>query len=317
MVIDDEVWGTIENDPTVGSIYSSYIEQTDINNILGKSSGFVVFLSETDMEAVFDECGFEITEGRLPSDAQYEIIMHDDMLKNKELSVGDKFGNAVDSSEPVVGEYTIVGAFKGNSVIALGSKNYNVEQLKDIGLETENALFAGLVFPEHNLELLNSMLDEMEGEGVSVYTSSGIKKSFDEQSAGISSLMLIIIIVVVIGISAAVGVALSTVYNSRMDEFGILYAIGYSKGRILFVRIFGEISKLVIGSWILGVLLSFGSIQLIDMMIFENMGQSLDVFSSQSFVYTLVSLAVILLTTSVPIITKLSKADLITIIERR
>ena len=102
--------------------YPILLEYTVINNIFGTTSGYAAFMDEADIREIFDNFSLTVTEGRLPEENSYELIMHEDMLKNKGLSVGDTFGSAVDEGEQIDGKYTITGAFSGDSYMAFRDK---------------------------------------------------------------------------------------------------------------------------------------------------------------------------------------------------
>ena len=85
-----------------------------INNIFGTTSGYAAFMEEADIKEIFNDYSLTVTEGRLPQENSYELIMHEDMLKNKGLSVGDTFGSAVDEGEQIDGKvHDYRGIFRG------------------------------------------------------------------------------------------------------------------------------------------------------------------------------------------------------------
>ena len=94
--LQNETVEKIKNDDSVGNAYPILLEYTVINNIFGTTSGYVAFMDEADIGEIFDDFSLTVTEGRLPEENSYELIMHEDMLKNKGLSVGDTFGSSVD-----------------------------------------------------------------------------------------------------------------------------------------------------------------------------------------------------------------------------
>ena len=108
--MQNETVEKIKNDDSVGNAYPILLEYTVINNIFGTTSGYVAFMDEADIGEIFDDFSLTVTEGRLPEENSYELIMHEDMLKNKGLSVGDTFGSAVDEGEQI---YDYRGIFRG------------------------------------------------------------------------------------------------------------------------------------------------------------------------------------------------------------
>lgn len=314
--LSDETVEKIQKDDSVKKAYPILLEYTVINNIFGTTSGYVAFMDEADIGEIFDDYSLTVTEGRLSQENSYELIMHEDMLKNKGLSVGDTFGSAVDDGEPIEGTYTITGAFSGNSYMAFGTKSYKQKELEELGLDFKNTTFGLLVTPKTDLDAMNTMLDTMSHDEAAAMTLSYAQKTLKDNVSSIKFLMGVIVIVIAVSISAAVCIVLETTYNDRMEEFGILYAIGYKKSW-LFRNIIAEIVVLVFISWILGLILSYGVLSLVAKSVFEPMGQMLSIVSIQSLLYTIIVMVVFVVVTILVTILKFAKKDLIAIIEMR
>lgn len=314
--LQNETVEKIKNDDSVENAYPILLEYTVINNIFGTTSGYVAFMEEADIREIFDDFSLTVTEGRLPEENSYELIMHEDMLKNKGLSVGDTFGSAVDEGEQIDGKYMITGAFSGDSYMAFGTKSYRQKELEELGLDFKNTTFGLLVTPKTDLDTMNNMLDTMSHNEAAAMTLSYAQKTLKDNVSSIKFLMGVIVIVIAVSISAAVCIVLETTYNDRMEEFGILYAIGYKKSW-LFRNIIAEIVVLVFISWILGLILSYGVLSLVAKSVFEPMGQILSIFSIQSLLYTIIVMAVFVVVTILVTILKFAKKDLIAIIEMR
>lgn len=314
--LQNETVEKIKNDDSVENAYPILLEYTVINNIFGTTSGYVAFMEEADIREIFDDFSLTVTEGRLPEENSYELIMHEDMLKNKGLSVGDTFGSAVDEGEQIDGKYMITGAFSGDSYMAFGTKSYRQKELEELGLDFQNTTFGLLVTPKTDLDTMNTMLDAMSHDETAAMTLSYAKKTLQENISSIKFLMFVIVIVIAVSISAAVCIVLETTYNDRMEEFGILYAIGYKKSW-LFRNIIAEIVVLVFISWILGLILSYGVLSLVAKSVFEPMGQMLSIVSIQSLLYTIIVMVVFVVVTILVTILKFAKKDLIAIIEMR
>lgn len=314
--LSDETVEKIQKDDSVKKAYPILLEYTVINNIFGTTSGYAAFMEEADIKEIFNDYSLTVTEGRLPQENSYELIMHEDMLKNKGLSVGDTFGSAVDEGEQIDGKYTITGAFSGDSYMAFGTKSFKQKELEELGLDFKNTTFGLLVAPKADLDAMNTMLDTMSHDEAAAMTLSYAQKTLKDNVSSIKFLMAVIVIVIAVSISAAVCIVLETTYNDRMEEFGILYAIGYKKSW-LFRNIIAEIVVLVFISWILGLILSYGVLSLVAKSVFEPMGQMLSIVSIQSLLYTIIVMAVFVVVTILVTILKFAKKDLIAIIEMR
>lgn len=316
LMLDEDIAQQIKNDESVEDTISVCIESTKINNIFGSTSGRVAFLKNSDIDNIFQKNLLVITEGKLPEDDTYEIIMHENMLKNKDLSVGDEFGNGIDSSDYLYGKYKIVGSFTGRSYMAFGTKSQNISQIEDLGGNIGNGDMGLIIYPKNSLDKMNSMLDNIENDEVDIETLSSITERVENNTKNIKTLMFIIVIIIAVCISVALCIVLQTMYNERTSEFAILFAMGYKTKSIIKISVV-EIVFLIVLSWILGIVASFLALNAVKTAIYEPMGQPIEIISTSSMIYTFIVLLVFSLITIISISIKLSKKDLISIIEMR
>lgn len=313
--LDEDVVAKIETNEKIDKAYHVYLDTTVIKNIFGTTSGYIAFCESGDIDSIFQKIGLNLISGRMPKNDEYEIIMHEDMLKNKGLSVGDTFGKDVDDTEYIRGKYTIVGSFSGPTYMAFGTKNNNVNELVELGANTSNLTFALLTIPKSDLNEMNNFLDNISKESVFSMTLTYGQKQFAENISNIRFLMTVLVVVVALCISAAICTILSTIFNARLPEYSILHAIGYKIQWIRYSMV-NEILLLILISWILGMLASFIVIEIIKSLIFEPMGAPLSVFSVSGIAYTFLALIIYSAITIITSSLKLSKIDIISVIEK-
>lgn len=316
--IKQETLDDIEDMNTVDVIYKAMLNNTSLTTVLGNTSAPIIFLNnESDLNNVFEKCDLKLTNGRMPKFGSYELIMHSSMLKNKDLKVGDKFGDEVDSSEWVSGTYEIVGEFSGESVISLGTDNYYLNSLKESGVDIEkNSMFAIAYPKDDDIDSMNDELGKIDSKTAFITSRNTVLKSFDEQMKSIDSILSLIIVVVTFGMAVCVGALIMNFYGQRNNEFAILFAIGYSKKNIRRL-ISGELLYISLLGWTIGYLFSFVCFIFIDKWLFEPLGQRMAFFSLYGLIYTLIVPLLVFLCASIPVLRSLTKKDLVTVIERR
>ena len=318
MFLDKDVITKISDMETTDSIYNVMVNSTSITTLFGNTSSPIVFIDKDEnLKKVFDKTKLSLIKGRMPKQGEYEIIMHSSVLKNKNLKVGDKFGDEIDSSEWVSGTYTIVGEFTGESVMGFATKNYYLNGLKESGVDTDANTIYAVVFPKNiNLDAMNKNLETLDKKEAAITTKAIIIKMFDEQMDSLNTIMALLIVVITFGMSVSVGALIYTFYSGRHDEFGILYAIGYTKKNVKNL-IYKEILFISVISWALGYVTSIGVLKIVDITMFKPLGQSAVLFSVYGLTYTLIVPAFVFICASFPIVRSLSKKDLVTVIERR
>lgn len=303
---------------SVDKVYKVMISNTSIKTVMGNTSAPIIYsTNENDLNEIFDKCNLKIVNGRMPKSDAYEIIMHSSMLKNKNLKVGDKFGDEIDPSEWVIGTYTIVGEFTGDCVVGLGTKSYYLNSLEESGLDTTiNSMYA-LAYPkDNNIDKMNKEFDKIDAKTAYIVSRDTVQKEFDEQMASINSILSLIIVVVTFGMAVCVGTLIYNFYTARNNEFGILYAIGYNKKNVKNL-IFKELLLISLIGWLIGYIFSFVCFILVDKWLFAPLGQNMIFFSWSGLIYTLIVPILVFTCAAFPIIRSLSKKDLVTIIERR
>ncbi len=303
---------------SVDKVYPIMANNTSITTVFGNTSAPVIYSNnETELNEIFDRCNLKMKKGRMPKVDSYEIIMHSSMMKNKKLKVGDKFGDEVDSSEWVTGTYTIVGEFDGDSVVALGTKNYYLASLEKQGVDIKNCTVSALAYPKNdNIEAMNKQLDSVDKKTAFITSKSTVLKQLDEQLASINSIMSIVIFVVTFGMAVCVGTLIYNFYSARNNEFGILYAIGYNKSNVKRL-IFKELIIISVIGWAIGYVFSFLCFLFVDKLLFAPLGQKMLFFTWSGLIYTFIVPVLVFICAAFPILRSLSKKDLVAIIERR
>lgn len=317
--INSEVVDELNKIEEIDKFYNVFIENTTLKTVFGTCATFVLYINnEDELKAVFENCNLKLIEGHMPFADKYEIIMHKDMLKNRGLKVGDKFGNKVDKDEAIRGEYTIVGSFEGECVISFGSKNIHINSLESRLKDEsgENYIDILLLPKKDQLENMNDKISNLKFEDINIVSLTKVKETLKEEMENVHSVMSAIFIFVIIGLSISIASLIFSIYGNRKDEFGILFCIGYNK-KFIYNKIFGELLFVSIISWFLGYIASMGISKIMDILIFAPIGQKIAVFTTESIIYTLIVPAIVFIFGFVPCSYNLSKTDLVSVIERR
>ncbi len=315
--IKDSVVEEIGNYPEVKRTVKVIVSNSYFQALMGNTSAPVYFVDDAeDLEQALEINKLSLTEGRLPREGELEVALHMNLLKNKNLKIGDYFGNDEQEDEWLAGRYKVVGALKGEALMGFGSLSVIAETYKNAGLSTDKPM-ALLVVPEDGqMEELNKKLDLIDRKDASVYNYSSIKRTFDSQIASMSFLLQIVIFIVVFILSISVGALVFIIYMGRSDEFGILYAMGYEKSFIKGL-IIKELAALSAICWLFGYVLSFLMVHLINSMVLSAKGQTLYFFTGTGLLNTLFIPVMVLICAAYPILRRLKKWDPIAVIERR
>lgn len=295
---DDDIKKIIDSDSAI----RSFTTVTDIKTIFGTTSSYVIFPAEYDnIDILIKRLKITVFEGRLPDKNADEIIMHKNVMKNKKKKIGEK-----------INDYTIVGCYDGDIELSLGT----MESAKLA--EYNSTILTYIICPSSRQELseINSTLSKINDTKIELHTYDKQLKNLNDEFSSIETVLFIIILLVVICIVIAVAALVFIMYSERYEEFAILNALGYSKSFIKS-QIFKEMIFVASASWFLGMTLSLLSSVLVNIFIYNDMGQSMKIFNVNSFLISFVLPVMVIVFSVYPTNHKLSKTDLISIIERR
>lgn len=311
-VLQQELIDAIERDSNVASYYRGYVESTSMETLFGSINTYSLFLNDEEgLDNLITSCDLILTQGELPSVSAsdevveiYQLAMHEDLLKNKGLKVGDDIWLSD-------GYYKICGALSGKSVVSIGTRS---RFLDNYGL-TEAAVVA-LVFPKISVETMNATLMEAlvaTKENHSVYELEQQRKAIDDSFETANFFLMFIYIVIVLIISLTLCLFIANVYNNRMGEFAILCAIGYSKKDVCCM-VSRELFFLSAVGWFMGYTLSFGMLYILKQTIFAPNGLVMPMFSPLALIVSLLLPVAILIFATWTVFKKLKRQDLISLI---
>lgn len=286
----------------IRSIYKVIIETTSIETIFGTTSANIYFINDNDeIEKILEEMELTLLKGTLPVEGAKEILLHKNIAINKNINVGDFIGN-----------YKIVGIIDGETQICIGTLN---EMYQEVFNETPMAL---LLLPRGDINIteMNKKLEDMKLKDIDIYGLCDAKKDIDDEFSNINIILNLIIVMIAVSLSIASAALVFAIYSNRYDEFGILHALGYNKREIRKV-IFKEIFLISVIGWLIGYVVSLICIKLIDYAVYSRMGQKMSIITFNGLIQSLIVPIGVFVFTVIPVLRKLKKTDLISIIERR
>lgn len=285
-------------------IASTYVSDIFINSTVGRISAYVWFLDTDKFEKLEEITGCKLTEGRYPVDGKREIVVHNDIAKNKGVDIGDMIGSEVDSNDSLVGKYEIVGLIEGDALYCMASLQYAKDKYK----LSEEQLGAILSKDEQ------IQLEGKDGEDYKLYCKENEEEDLESSGKMLEVTLLVLNFVIILVTAFTLFFVLYIYYLQRKKEFGILMALGYSRGFVV-KRIFGEMVSVVLGGTTVGILLSIGLGVILNVSYFAKNGQKLSVIDGEYFISPLILVVSLCVLSSIPILKLTKKMDCISIIE--
>jgi ABC-type antimicrobial peptide transport system permease subunit len=163
--------------------------------------------------------------------------------------VGGKVGNALDELDRLPDTFTVVGIIRGPTRLGVIPVDYM----------TEHYLFErryqGLVVvpqPGHEQAVHDQLQTLVSGTAFRLFDWAYIKSKIDSLIANLDAINTFLILLVTIVLSLVVGLLNNLFFRQRMNEFGLLAAVGYSRWGLI-MRVAWESLGVTLAAWLIGV----------------------------------------------------------------
>lgn len=257
-------------------------------------------------EYFMKEYNITLEKGSLPEEGQKEIAIDDRVAVNNNVSIGDSLGDS-----------KIVGVLSSEYFLSLSSyasTSDEVSRYKDISKDDliKNEM---VIFPNDDKR---DDLDELiRGFSKKDVNYSILSEGMEKYQSGTASskqildaLFVLIVIVMVVTLSSSKYAQ----FINRKIEFGILSALGYSRG-MLMKRALKEVLIFNLSGFVVGIILGVATSFIVTKAAFTDVGAIGVFISIKGIVISLLTPAFTALFTLIPIYRVLGRLDAITIIE--
>lgn len=286
-------------------VQTAYINGT----ILGIQSEFPIFgVSDELMPQLLAATGTTLKEGRLPTLRANEVAVHDSLMKTRGLQVGDLIGREVYEDDDLDGTWKVVGVTDGMTVLNLVS----VDRLSPGRIPNDVILI-----PRPNeMEALVADVAELDTERALVLTPGYWNQYVERTLSQYDTLVKAINVVIISVLSLGVGLLNMIYFRQRTGEFGVLAGIGFSRA-FLIRRVTLESLVLTVVAWLLGMSLSLGIYQALDVLVFAPKGTHLSILNLRLLSGTIPVPVFVWLLSTVTIMWQLWRLDPVAVIDRR
>jgi len=295
---------------------------------LGELPMTIYAVREGDLQILLDAYDLCLSAGELTQPQSNQVILTSGLAHNRRLGVGDAVGKPVNERDGMPTEMRVVGLLKSDKPALAEREGYDIPPASQwagfASYEYVEAHERYAAVPTHALVLpvegrepeVEAWLEEsIASPRVSVTTFRKNYQTHREgERDGLQIMVLteaFIVTVAIIGLSI-----LNTIFfTQRRDEFGILYAVGHSRTRLL-TRTLRESVGVVSVAWLVGAALCVAFL-FYQSNVCVGMGSRLDLLNIRPWLFTFpIPLAVVAASTGT-IARTLSKLDPVSIIERK
>jgi ABC-type antimicrobial peptide transport system permease subunit len=221
----------------------------DINLLAGNAQFDLYGFDPQGMGQLLTLYGDRVVAGRLPAANANEVAVSEEIARSRHVWVGGKVGNALDELDRLPDTFTVVGIIQGPTRLGVIPLDYM----------TEHYLFErryqGLVVvpqPGHEQAVHDQLQTLVSGTAFRLFDWPYIKGKIDSLIANLDAINTFLILLVTIVLSLVVGLLNNLFFRQRMNEFGLLAAVGYSRWGLI-MRVALESFGVTLAAWLIGV----------------------------------------------------------------
>lgn len=280
-----------------------------------------------DLAYLVDLYGLELKQGHVPRPHTNELVIPDVVAQNRNLHVGDVIGDSNHPAYPGAQEIKVPAEFVISGILARPAKTAE-NWLSFISLEYVESHEAFRQLNQTSVPMIvvpktgqKAALDdwlekELASDDVFVRTYRQLV-SRDEARARTQILTIALLESLIACVAAIALAALNYIsVSGRKAEFGVLYAPGYGRRRLVG-RALGEAAFTTGAAWVFSASLFLLGLLLLQFGLFEPVGLRLDFANATPWLFTLPIPVAVFAASGISIAWIISKLDPVSMIERR
>lgn len=310
--IDATIRGDLQGNPNLEATYPNIRVSTYMPTLAGQTTAHIYAVNTEVFPILLNAFHLTISDGRLPRTGTNEVALHETLARARGFKVGDALDPELDEQEWVPGKLVVVGTLSGPTVLSLASLEYVASSRAFRGYPR-----SVLVLPRPGAETaLEGDLLKLDIEQVRAYTYSNEMSQFLHEFSTMDNIVWAINSIVVIVLSLLAGLLNLIYFMDRMNEFGLLLGIGYSRSFVIR-RALVESLVLTCMAWLIGIAFSQLIYTLLNYFIFEPRGVALSVLNWRALQFTLPIPIMVGVFSAGTVIWQLRSFDPMQMIERR
>lgn len=284
----------------------------EVKSIVGGWPFVVLGLTPEDTDYYLQRVDGTLTQGRLPRPDQPEVIISDELARNLNLKLNSIIMQPDDRDNYSPKAVRVVGIAESDNWFALAPIGY----LRKNHFPPVDALLAFAKTARDQLTLDKWAEGRFKGESAEVFTYGALERQADTMFNILYQILNVVIATLVVVITLMMGMLINIFLSQRVQEFGLLQALGYTK-RALVGRVLIETTTFIVTGWILGVIAAYAMLRVVKAILMDPHSFALDPLDKWAYAYSIpVPVAIFLVALGTLAVT-FRRFDPVGVVERR
>lgn len=311
-VIDANIKGDLARNPNLEATFPTIRVSTYMPTLAGQTSAHIYAVNREVFPLLMQTFDLNLAEGQLPAAGTNQVALHKKFAAARGFKVGDVIDPEADEQEWLPEKLQVVGILDGPTTLSLASLEYF-----SANRAFKNFPHSLLAIPRSDAATaVEQELQNLDKDLVRPYTYESEMRQYVNDFASMDAIVWAINSIVVLVLALLAGLLNLIYFMDRMNEFGLLLGIGYSRSFVIR-RALIEALVLTLFAWAFGILFSQVVYSLLNTFVFEPRGVSLTVLNWRALQFTLPIPLMVGLFSAGTVLWQLRKLDPMQMIERR
>ena len=300
--------------PGVARVERDCYAHIDLTLLAGDANSDLYGLDTGGMQALLDLYGDHVSSGRLPRQDKPEIAISEEVARARGVGMGALVGSDINELDSLPEHFKIVGIIAGPTRLGVIPHQYMIDNYF-----TARRYQALLVFPQPGriAEVRAPLQKVIDKQPYRIFDGPFVDDKIDSLLVNLQRINDFLSIAVGLTLALVIGLLNNLYFRQRMNEFGLLAAIGYAR-RHLAGKVVLEGSLVVLVAWVLGGTLGSAVLAMFNSAYMVPHGLVLRVFDPGILLRATLPVPLMVLIFSVgTLMAQLLRLDPIAIIERR
>ena len=320
--LNPAVVSQIRTNPDVERVIPDNGLSITLPTLLGTDSQHLMGVSQVDAQTLMQHCGLRLKEGRMFEPLSKEFILSEEVARALNIQIGNEIGREVDSDyyEAISAPLVLVGILEGDPEINPGPSVrlgfISSEYLESHELDAPRITGMLVIAREGRKSAVDEFLENTIHSKYTEVETFGLLADFSQMArAAVYVIFGVVNSIVAVAVSFVVGIVNRIAITNRLDEFGLLHALGGHKKRLIR-RLTLETATVAGIGWIVGLGLALLIMTWIKNTFFYDLGMELDLFNPAPFFFVMPIPVIVAVMTSSSLKRIFSSLDAVGIIDR-
>ncbi len=285
---------------------------TEVTSIVGGWPFVVLALTQDDMRYYVERMGGGEVDGRYPTEGEPGALISSPVARNLNLGIGDELLGPTNDEGYSAQSVKVTGILRSEEWVILCPIEYHTEH----HFPPIDVL---LVFAKNQADqakLDRWAYEAFKGTRSRIFAYHLLEEDTAKMFSILYKILNIVIGTLVVVITIMMGMLMSIFQAQRMQEFGLLQALGWSR-KILLRRSLMETALTVLIGWILGGVIAYAMLTLVKVQLMDPKAFAIDPLDKGAYLYTIPVPVAILVIGALTLVLRLKRSDPVSIVERR